>query len=144
MAGPTTEVLNEDIKDLKFEIREIKSEIKEQNDEIRRDFKMLREEFHQVALGLAELRGEAKVYLGVAKWAGAFIVTTVLTSGVAGIWWASNINAKVDGLEARTEERFKAIDTRFDRLEASIRKVLDQVRTPQSNRAAGGAVTPGE
>jgi hypothetical protein len=134
VAGPTTEVLNDDIKELKVEIKEIKAEIKEikadlrrGDDEIKADLRrgddLLRQDFHKIAVGLAELNGEAKVYLGVAKWAVAFVVTTALTSGVAGIWWASSVNAKVEGLRSEIHEKTGTISSRIDKIEASINKI---------------------
>ncbi len=102
MAGPTTEILNEDLKDLKREIHE--------------RYDSLREEFHGVAVELAELRGELKVTFNIARWAGALLVTTILTSGAAGLWWASGLNAKFDGLQNVMEERFKASDAKVDGL----------------------------
>lgn len=138
MAGPTTEVLNEDIKELKTEIKEFKSDV-------RHDLDLLREDFHKVALGVAELRGELRVTLGVARWAGALLVTTLLTSGIAGIWWASGINTKVDGLGARILEESEAINARISNLEASMNKVLEQTRPSQAaTKTESGAGTPGK
>jgi len=70
------------------------------------------------------------------------VVITVLTGGFAGIWWASYVNAKVDALGARMDERFKASDARLDekfkandarldRLDAAITKLIEQGRSSQ-------------
>ena len=154
MAGPTTEVLNDDIKDLRRDIHE------------RSD--LLGKEFHGVAVELAELRGELKVTFNIVKWAGALLVTTILTSGAAGLWWASDISAQVRTLNSKVaekagdldakieekfrgvddrlkavDEKFKVVDARFDRLESLIIKALDQGRPAmQSKKLEAGADAP--
>jgi hypothetical protein len=130
MPGPTTEVLNEDIKDLKVEIRDFKAEFRLALD-------LLHKEYHHIGVELAELRGELKVTFRIARWASALLVTSILTSGAAGLWWASRVDAKVDILgerldersqasSARMDERLKGMDARFDRLESLIVKAIDQ------------------
>jgi len=104
VAGPTTEVLNEDIKELKAEIRDIRG-----------DLNVLKADVHNIALGLAELRAEVRVSLGVARWAGALLVTTILATASTGIWWASGLTGEVHSIE-----------TRFDKLETTIVKALNQ------------------
>ena len=122
MPGPTTEVLNDDLKELKREVHE--------------GHEQLRRDFVKVAIELAELRGELKATLGIAKWAGALLVTTILTSGAGGLWWASGLNAKVAGLGERMDERFKSSDNRLDRIEAAIGRLLDQGRPAQPTTKA--------
>ena len=125
MAGPTTEVLNDDIKDLRREIHD--------------RYDSLGKEFRGMAVEFAELRGELKVTFDLVKWAGALLVTTILGSGAGGLWWASDISAQVrmlngkvaeksGELDAKIQERFKAVDVRLDRLESLIIKALDQGR----------------
>jgi hypothetical protein len=79
------------------------------------DLKELKADVHKIDVDLAKLSAELHVVMGVAKWAGALLVTTILTSGVAGIWWASAINSRVG-----------AVETRLDRIEASITKAIGQ------------------
>jgi prefoldin subunit 5 len=121
MAGPTTEVLDEDIKELKAEIRDMRVSL---GGEVQRS-----------AVSLAELRGEfrlAKVFIGLT------LVATLSGLG-AGIWWAATITANVHNfevstgekfkaLEVSTGEKFKALDDRIDRLEALITKVVEQTK----------------
>jgi hypothetical protein len=103
MPGPTTEVLNDDIKELRDDLHKVETSLR---DEIHRVEISLRGDLNRVetslTTGLAELRAEVRVSLGVVKWVGAFIVTTVLTGGIsaaiAGVWWASNITAEVKHL----------------------------------------------
>ena len=114
MAGPTTEVLNDDMKELKGEM-------------------------HKLAIELAELRQEVRDAVGLAKWAGTVLVATLLTSGVAGIIWGASLTAKVYGMESRANEKFQEagsrldrlesrIDARFDKLEASIGRLIEQTK----------------
>jgi len=90
-----TEVLNEDIKELKGDI-------------------------HKLAIGLAELRTEVRDAIGLAKWAGTILVATLLTSGVGAIIWGAGLTAKVYGMESRTGEKFQEVGARFDKLDARI------------------------
>lgn len=118
-----TEVLNEDIKELKGEI-------------------------HQLGIGLAELRQEVRDAIGLAKWAGTVLVATLLTSGIGAIIWGASLTAKVYGMEARTGEKFQEtgiridrmesrVDARLDKLEATIIKAIDRAkdanRSPKAN-----------
>ena len=110
MPGPTTEVLNEDIKELKGEIKDI-----------RLDMATMRADVHAIAVGLAEFKGEVRVFMRLATWGGALLMTTVLTSGAAGIWWASGLTGKVDqlgGALAKVETRLSSVETRLTSIEA--------------------------
>ena len=120
----STEVLNEDIRGLKADL-------------------------HRVDVGLAELRQEVKDAIGLARWAGTLLAATLLTSGVGAVIWGATLTARVHGMEARTGEKFvergagrdgleSKIDARFDRLEASIARAIEQARP-----AAAAAPKPG-
>jgi len=173
VAGPTAEVLNEDIKDVRADIHDVRvdvsvvkaglqhvsEDIKETKvdlRDIRGDLAVMKLDLHNVGIALAEHKGEVRVYMGLAKWAGAVLVTTMLTSGAAGIWWASSLNAKLDerskatdarlderfkAIDARLDERFKATDARLDKLEAAINKFIEQGRPAQPiTKAEDGAL----
>ena len=101
MPGPTTEVLNDDIKDLRREIRD--------------RYDLFSKEFHGVAVELAELRGELKVTFKIVKWASALLVTTILSSGAAGLWWASDICAQVRTLNDKADERYGELDAKIEK-----------------------------
>jgi hypothetical protein len=102
MPGPTTEVLNDDVKELKADIREIRGHLDSLKDDV-----------HQVDLGLARLQTE----FGLAKWLlGLTLVATASGIGT-GIWWAATINASVLNMEKR-----------FSKVEESIAKSLEQGR----------------
>jgi hypothetical protein len=64
----------------------------------------------------------------VARW----LVAASLVATISGIWWAATITAEVKEINARADERFKAVDARFDRIEASIAKLIEQTKpTPR-------------
>ena len=84
------------------------------------DIKELRSEVHGIDSRLSALAAE----FGFAKWLLGLSLGLTLSGIGLGIWWGGNINAKVDGLE----KRFDKIDNRFDRLEASVAKVLEQTK----------------
>ncbi len=98
----STEVLNEDIKELKGDI-------------------------HKLAIGLAELRTEVRDAIALAKWAGTVLVVTLLTSGVGAIIWGASLTAKVYGLESRTGEKFVEVGTRIDERSREVVTRIDGV-----------------
>jgi predicted nuclease with TOPRIM domain len=158
VAGPTTEVLNEDIKEVKADLHEIRvecgvlrsglqhvnddiRELKAECREIRGDVAVIKMGLQNVALALGELRGEFrssdprktaedlatlkgeyKAVSSIAKWVGAFLITSVVTIGGAGVWWASKLTADVRALEGR----FDKFETRFDKLESKFDKLESQ------------------
>ncbi len=134
MAGPTTEVLNEDIR-------------------------TLRDEVHGADLDVRELSTKVGGIILTVQVLGVFTLASLLS----GVWWGASLTTKVDGLgtrfdklEARSdkleakvdaidtrldkleakadahfekiEARFDKIDARFDRLEASIARLIEQSR----------------
>ena len=111
MPGPTTEVLNEDVRELKGEIRDIRS-----------DMATMRADIHAIAVGLAEFR----VFMRVVTWAGALLVTTALTGGVAAVWWASGITSEVrqlGGAVAKVENRLTSVETKMTSVETRLTSV---------------------
>jgi hypothetical protein len=115
----STEVLNDDIKELKGDIRKLD-------------------------VGLAELRTEVHDAIGLAKWVGTVLVGVLLTSGVGAIIWGASLTTKVYGMESRGNEKFQEIsaridklesriDGRFDKLESLITKALDAKTQPATS-----------
>jgi hypothetical protein len=101
MAGPT-DLLNEDVKELKGEIRDV-----------RNGLDGLKGEVHRLDVGLARLQTE----FGLAKWLlGLLLVATVSGIGT-GIWWAATITADV-----------RSLDKRFDKLESAVLKAIEAPR----------------
>ena len=120
MPGPTTEILNDDVR-------------------------LLRDEIHRADLYVHEVGTQVKVIIATVKILGLFTLASLLS----GVWWGSSLTTKVDGLgtrldkletrvdkfEAKVDARFdkvdaqsKEIDARFDRLEASIAKLIEQTK----------------
>jgi hypothetical protein len=105
------------------------------------DIKEIKGELHQLGIGLAELRQEVKDAIALAKWVGTIFVATLLTGGVTAIVWGASLTTKVYGMESRGNEKFQEvgaradklesrIEARFDRLEASIARALEQAKPP--------------
>jgi hypothetical protein len=112
MPGPTTEVLNDDIKALREDLHKV-------------EVALIRE-VQRVELGLArDLAVHGNQLRGIVV-AIRLLIVLAITSIGGSIWWGATVTAKVDGLERRLDKS----DARFDRLEASIGKVLEQTRAP--------------
>jgi hypothetical protein len=114
------------------------------------DIKELRGDIHKLDVGLAELRTEVKDAIALGKWAATLFIATILTSGVGTIIWGASLTTKVYGMETRGNEKFQelnarfdekfkvvearfdklesSIDARFDKLEASIARILEQTK----------------
>ncbi|MHB1210349.1 MAG: hypothetical protein ACYC1I_11695 [Acidimicrobiales bacterium] len=94
MAGPTTEVLNDDIRELKSELRDIRG-----------DIDVMKSDLHKTGLDLARLSAE----FGVFKWLiGLCLVATLSSVGVS-IWWAATIISEVRHLSGQVAEIRAAI-----------------------------------
>ena len=115
MAGPTTDVLNEDIR-------------------------ILRDEVHGVDLDVREVSTKVDGILTSIKILGLFTLGGLMS----GIWWGASLTTKVDGLSGRLDKnetrlekveakvddlgkRFDRVDARFDRLEASVDARFDRL-----------------
>ena len=120
MAGPTTEVLNDDIKSL-------------------------RDETHRIDLDVRELSTKVNGVTSGIRLLGVFTLASLLSS----VWWGASLTTKGDGLGSRLDKleakvdarfdkidaqfkeidaQFKEIDGRFDRLEASIARLIEQTK----------------
>ena len=72
------------------------------------DVKALRSDLHKLEVGIAEIRTELKVLVGVAKWGVGIIASTLVSSTGLGIWWASGITSEVRHLQSEVAEVRKA------------------------------------
>ena len=141
MPGPTTEILNDDVR-------------------------LLRDEIHRADLYVHEVGTQVKIIMSTVKVLGVFTLASLLS----GVWWGASLTVKVDGLgmridkleargdkleakvdglgsridkletridklEAKVDARFdkidaqfKEVDARFDRLEVSIAKLIEQTK----------------
>ncbi len=115
MAGPTTEILASDLKELTGEVQALRGQF-------------------------AEFRGEAKAVFSILKWLGSFLAFTLI--GVIGAlltltWYASKVDSRVAGLETATiaqssrldrlEQAAVAQSSRLDRLEKSVERLSESV-----------------
>ena len=101
MAGPTTEVLSEDLKGYRAEVQAI-------------------------AVSLAELHAE----VGIAKWLFGLVVGTMLVSFTSGIWWAATLLAETRALDARVgklEDRFEKFEARLNKVESYFEKLQSSI-----------------
>ena len=135
MATPT-EVLNDDIKEVRGDIREVRGKID-----------LLKEEVHRIALAQAEMKAELtdsmaemkaeltkdiqKIALAQSDTKGEFrimkfLLTLVIASMVGSAWQFINFNARVDAIESRLDK----FDARLERLESTMSKILDQLKLP--------------
>jgi hypothetical protein len=92
------------------------------------DIKELRADIPKLDVGLAELRQGVKDAIALGKWAGTVLVAVLSTSGIGAVIWGASLTTKVYGMESRGNEKFQAVDARFDKLEASIAKILEQTK----------------
>ena len=145
MPGPSTESLND-------EIRELRDEIKESRQELHKVQIQLIEEMHRVQsvhsgeisridVSLAELKTQVTFSTRVAIWGITLLTGSLLSGLLGGAWWASKIDYKVDQLEQRFDriasksEKFEAsVEARFDKLEASLAKILEQTKPKSSSK----------
>jgi hypothetical protein len=104
MPGPTAEVLNEDVKELKTEIRDIRGDV------------------HRVDVSLTRVQTE----FAFAKWFLGLLLLATISGIGSGIWWAASITADLKNLSSRFDERFQANDTRLDKVEARLGKVEER------------------
>jgi chromosome segregation ATPase len=136
MPGLPTEILNEDIKELRADFREM-----------RNTMDSLRKDLHGVSNGLTEVKTEFRF----AKWILGFLLLGTISGIGSGIWWAATITADMKALEANlsdktkmleakidekakaTDARFEKVDARFDKIEAMLAKLLEQGKsTPKA------------
>ena len=79
-----TEVLDEDIKELKADVRDIRA-----------DLGVLKADVHRIDVSLAELRSDVRSAIGLGKWAGTVLLTALLTSGLGAVIWGARLDARV-------------------------------------------------
>ena len=108
MAGPTAEVLNDDLKSLREEFHRLEVAI---NGDIHRVEVELKGD-------IRELSTQVKGIITAVK----ILAVFALVSLISGVWWGATITADVRNL-----------DKRFDKLEASIAKVIEQTKPVAKN-----------
>ena len=141
MAATPTEVLNDDIRELKGDIRENRAKIDLVKEEVQRlaiaqaEMKVeLRDDIHRIALSQAEMKGEFRLL--------KVLLTLVIATIAGAAWQFFNLDAKVNGVESRLDRfdsRFERIESRLEKLETSIGKILDQTRPPAAPQVSKGS-----
>ncbi len=105
MPGPTTEVLNDDLKDLR--------------DGVRADIDRLRESFHKANEPVIRLTTEVAIF----KWFVGLGLIALVTNIFGGAWWAGTISANAKSDAVQVADRFRALelsnDQRFKAAELS-------------------------
>ncbi len=113
MAGPTTEVLNDEVKALREDFHRVGSTILDR--------------IHELDLKQAELRRDVLSATALARWAGTIFVATLLGGGVSTIWWGAILTTKVYGMESRVNEKFQELSTRIDKMESKIENRIEKL-----------------
>ncbi len=117
MPGPATETLNDDLKQLKDDV-------------------------HRLDVGLAEIRTELRLLVGLAKLVIGLVVGlgggAFVSSAVAGIWWASSITSDVRHLEVQVAEIRKSVDE----LKKGLATPPAATPAPRVSSAPSGAPAP--
>jgi prefoldin subunit 5 len=144
MAATPTEVLNDDIKELKGEIRENRTKIDLVWNEVQRlaiAQAQMRVELladnHKIALAQAEMKGEFRFVK---------LLLSLVLAGIAGsVWQFYGLNARVNGIEVKVngidarldkvdarldkvDARLDKVDARLERLDSSVSKILEQTK----------------
>ncbi len=118
MAGPTTESLDTDAKDLRKDLAAVQLALTKEIGEVKVSVEKLATKVN-LAVGL--LGSVAIASLGIA------------IAGIAnGSFWAGSINNAVVELKSQQAKQEQAANLRFERLETSIAKILEQTKAPQS------------
>ncbi len=113
MPGPTTEVLSDDLKEVRSDLHKIEV--------------TLAAEIHKVDNAVARLGAEFAVF----KWLLGATLATTLSGVVGSAYWAGSLASRVTSLEGR----FDKFEGRLERIEASITKAIGRAD-------GGGAPTP--
>jgi DNA repair exonuclease SbcCD ATPase subunit len=117
MPGPTTESVNEDVKDLREDLHKVDVS--------------LRESIHRAELSLTSAIGKVETEVrvtsnqvrGIITWTRVLAVFVLMSIGSAIYWGATqaadlrNLSDKMDEKFKETNERFNKIDERFNKLE---------------------------
>ena len=102
MPGPTTEVLNDDLKEVRSDLHKVEV--------------TLATEIHKVDNAVAKLGAEFAVF----KWLLGATLATTLSGVVGSAYWAGSLASRVTALEAR----FDKFEGRLERIESSITKAI--------------------
>ena len=130
MSGPTTEVLNDDLKEIRGDLRKVEcslfAEIHQVEDSLGMKIHQVEAEIHRVDNTVAKLGAEFAGF----KWLLGVTLATTLLGIVGAAFWTGTLTSRVASLEGRVgkiDARLDKIDTRLDgvdgrlgRIEASV------------------------
>ncbi len=102
MPGPTTEVLSDDLKDVRSDLHKVEV--------------ALAAEIHKVDNSVTKLGAEFAVF----KWLLGATLATTLSGIVGSAYWAGSLASRVTALEGR----FDKFEGRLERIEAGIAKAI--------------------
>jgi hypothetical protein len=101
MPGPTTEVLNEDMRLLRIDVTELKRELHQVEVDLRTEIHKveaeLKADIQEVKIGLARLQTE----VGLARWLIGLTLLATLSGIGSGIWWAATVTSELRTISSR-------------------------------------------
>ena len=128
MPGPTTEVLHDDVKELRSDFHQLEL--------------TLSGEIHKVDNAVAKLGAEFSVF----KWLLGATLATTLSGVVGSAYWAGSLSSRVSSLEGRIDKidarldridtRLDQIDARLDRLELNVGRILQLAEKARAGDSA--------
>ena len=132
MPGPTTEILNDDLKQVRADMHQIELS--------------LTAEIHTVDKAVGKLAAE----FGVFKWLLGATLATALSGVVGSAYWAGSLASRVTALDARVDKldgRLDRIESRMERIEGRMNSIdgrlerIESTITKAIGRADGGEVS---
>jgi peptidoglycan hydrolase CwlO-like protein len=128
-----TDILNDEIKDLRNDFQRFRFEIEEK--------------FKRVEISQAELKTQLNFSSRVAVLGITIIATTLITATSSGIWWATTINTKVDQIQTRfdfslqksgtdvqeIQKRLERLDSSLDRSESKLDALTKSLQAIKPN-----------
>ena len=119
MPGPTTEAVNEDLKDLRGDLHRLEVNLTKQID--------------QVAITIGERVAKLSAEFALFKWLLGLTLVASLSGIISSSYWAGSLASRVaavegrlDKVDARLDRLETSLNTRFERLEANIGRLLER------------------
>ena len=150
MPGPTTEAVNDDVKELRADFHRFEVALTQT---ITRLEVGLRAEIGRVEVGwgakiagVDKAVGQLAAQFALFKWLLGLALVTSLSGVISSAYWAGALASRVTALESRAEKtdgrldrievRLGGIDSRLERIEANLARVLARIE-------GAGAAAPG-
>ncbi len=114
MPGPTTEVLNQDLKDVRGDLKSLNDDVKRLDAKIEVVTAQLDSKIEVVAAQLNTkievVSAQLAILLSLIKIAIGLVGSLLATGLVSGVWWASGISSDVRHLQTEVAEIRKSLD----------------------------------